>query len=918
MSEAQPDAAQTPARWRRIENLFHELLEMPLSEREAHLLSACGNDDALLSEVRGLLAHDTATGDLADAVQSEMAAIPARTALQQAGPYELLEEIGRGGMGTVYKARRADKAYDATVAVKLVRPGMDTDFVLGRFRQERQTLARLTHPNIARLLDGGTTAEGVPYIVMEYIDGPRITGYCRREKLNLEQKLRLMLPVCLATDYAHRNFVVHRDIKPGNILVDSTGTPKLLDFGICKLLHANPLDSELTITQGLGMMTPDYASPEQVLGEAISARSDVYSLGVVLYELLTGVRPHKFDKKSLLAIEEAICHTPVKPPSSAVQDSLSKALQGDLDNILMRALEKDPQRRYESAFALAMDLRRYLDHEPVTARAAGPMYRAGKFVRRHRVLTAAVAAVLTASTIGTMVSLRQMQRAEAREKQIRSLAKVFMYDVHDSVRDLPGATAARQKIVQTAVEYLDALAGSKPNDPDLLKELAAGYQRVADVQGSDSRGANLGQSRASLASYSKAIGFWDRYTKAVPTDRAGLIERLNTLRRSADLEALLDGDAKALTTYGRAEAGARALAEQFPSDEKLQALLADVLTVAGRRYRDAGELKTSLVKNEEALVITRRLADLVPRDSDRQTAVASAESAVGMTKARLGDLAAAMKLYESSARRGELMVATDPNNVSRKRNLMLAYSHLGDILGYPDLPNLGETAKAEAVYAKMVALAREIQAGDPKDARAATDSAIALLRWAMVLTDPASREQRLKEAAELIHARLEASPANLTLLTYDALVAFQLGLISESSGRRAAALAHWRRVIDIATPNLGKRNEAMLRVMTMAMRELTRCEPLDDLRRNGAARAAFALAQSEQAARAQDAGNVSAQVVVARSFGIHAVYHARLGEKGPAENWRKRALDLWKDLATRAGFQPGFRRELEEFERWRP
>lgn len=909
----------TEARWHQIESLFHQVLEIPAAEREAWLIKTCAADAELLREVRSLLANDATTSDLAGAIQGEMASLPVGPTVRQAGPYELLEEIGRGGMGTVYKARRADQAYDATVAVKLVRPGMDTDFVLSRFRQERQTLARLTHPNIARLLDGGTTAEGVPYIVMEYIDGPRINEYCRRANLDLEQKLRLMLPVCLATDYAHRNFVVHRDLKPGNILVDSTGTPKLLDFGICKLLHANPLDSELTITQGLGMMTPDYASPEQVLGEAISARSDVYSLGAVLYELLTGTRPHKFDKPSLLAIEEAICHKPVALPSLAAPSAAGKALQGDLDNILMRALEKDPQRRYESASALADDLRRYLDHEPVAARAAGALYRTGKFIRRHRVLTGAVVAVLLASTVGTVVSLRQMWRAEAREKQIRSLAKVFLYDVHDSVRDLPGATAARQKIVHTAVEYLDALAGSDPRDPELLKELAAGYQRIADVQGSDSRGANLGQSRVALASYSKANNFWNRYSAVAPADRPGAMERLNTLRRTADLEALLDGNQKALATYGRAEAGARILAGQHPGDQKLQSLVADILTVASRCYRDAGDLKTSLAKGEEALALAEQLSAEAPRDRERLSALASAESAVGMTKARLGELGPARKLYESAAQRGESLVAADPHNVSRKRNLMLAYSHLGDILGYPDLPNLGETAKADAVYGKMVALARQIQASDPKDARATTDVAIALSRWGIVSEAPAARAQRLTEAAALIRARLAASPANLTLLTYEAVIEHQLGITSAAAGRHLPALAHWRRAIEIATPHLGKRNDALLRVLTMAARELARYESVEELRHGGAARAAFALAQAEQAvARAKGNDSVSTRLLVARAYGIQALHYARLGQAAEATQWRQRSLDAWHELASRPGFLSHHRREMEEFERWRP
>src|SRR5262249_36897464 len=236
---------------------------------------------------------------------------------KRVGPYRLVRELGRGGMGTVYLAERDDEQYQTKVAIKRVGPGMDTDFILQRFRQVRQILARLQHPNIARLLEGGATGDGLPYIVMEYIEGSWITDYCNAHTLGIEERLALFLNVCSAVEYAHRQFVVHRDIKPGNILVDESGAPKLLDFGICKLLHAGRVEAAETIDGGMRMMTPDYASPEQIRGDRITVASDVYSLAAVLYELLTGAKPHRIEKNTPQAIERAICEQDVVRPSEA-------------------------------------------------------------------------------------------------------------------------------------------------------------------------------------------------------------------------------------------------------------------------------------------------------------------------------------------------------------------------------------------------------------------------------------------------------------------------------------------------------------------------------------------------------------------------------------------------------------------------
>src|SRR5262249_16005769 len=278
-------------RWRKVEEVFNQALDRPEAERDVWLRFACGDDDDLRFEVLSLLESDRAAAGSFVGSKVQRAVIQlgkeaqADVAGQRCGPYRLIPELGPGGMGAVYLAARDDEQYESEVAIKIVRPGLDTDFVLHRFRRERQILARLQHPNIARLLDGGTAADGTPYFVMEYIQGSWITNYVMEHQLTVEQRLRLFLHVCAAVEYAHRNFIVHRDLKPGNILIDSSGTPKLLDFGVSKVLIAGEPDA--SDTQSAGMMTPDYASPEQILGNPVTILSDVYSLGAVLYELLS-------------------------------------------------------------------------------------------------------------------------------------------------------------------------------------------------------------------------------------------------------------------------------------------------------------------------------------------------------------------------------------------------------------------------------------------------------------------------------------------------------------------------------------------------------------------------------------------------------------------------------------------------------
>jgi len=404
-------------RWQKVKDLFGDALEQEPAERKAFLDYACSGDEALRAEVESLLAAAQEATD-----QAEPESKPDRMLGRRLGAYQIVESIASGGMATVYLAHRADDQYRKSVAIKLIHPGLASDALCRRFRSERQTLAALDHPNIVRLLDGGTTEEGLPYLVMDYVDGRPIDEYCDQHQLTVEERLKLFRTVCGAVEHPHQNRIIHRDLKPSNILVTADGSPRLLDFGIAKLLSPELLlDMRLMTTAGIHHMTPAYASPEQVRGVAITYASDVYSLGVVLYELLTGHRPYRFKNYTQAEVEQVICETEAERPSTVVTraepdhgpgsssgnivtpeavsrargvplERLRRHLKGDLDNIVLKALHKEPQRRYGSVQEFSEDIARHLEDRPVKARANTLQYRTRKLIRRRK--TEMVALVL--------------------------------------------------------------------------------------------------------------------------------------------------------------------------------------------------------------------------------------------------------------------------------------------------------------------------------------------------------------------------------------------------------------------------------------------------------------------------------------------------------------------------------------------
>lgn len=533
---SQQSQAMDTGRWQRLNEIFASALEIHPASQSDFLNQICGGDDELQREVVAILAA-TRNADQRGFLEADVFADAAHliaaneiTAGTIVGGYRIVREIGRGGMGAVYLAER--EGFHQQVALKIIKRGMDTEALVRRFVMERDVLASLNHPNIARLLDGGTTTDGLPFIAMEYVEGKTITEYCDEKRSTIEERLLIFRKVCGAVTYAHQNLVVHRDIKPSNILVAPDGEPKLLDFGIAKLLsnqYGHTIEHTAT---GANLLTPEYASPEQIAGGKITTASDIYSLGVLLYELLCGRRPFSFKNRAPSDVLKIISERQPSAPSTAALTNqkvdedqndtkpcmlpetvaemrserparLHRKLAGDLDNIVLMALRKEPLRRYESVQQFAEDLRRHLDGLPVVARPATFSYRAAKFIERNRTATAfatiALLAIVTGLSIAiwqAVVARQQSQRAERRSNEVRRLTNTLLKDLEKEVEALPGSGRAHKKMFLVSIEYLNGLA-QETNDPAAWRQLSEAYVLLGKDYGYE--GGNRDEIRSNIS-----------------------------------------------------------------------------------------------------------------------------------------------------------------------------------------------------------------------------------------------------------------------------------------------------------------------------------------------------------------------------------------------------------------------------------
>jgi eukaryotic-like serine/threonine-protein kinase len=838
-----------PERWQHIKRVVGDALDVEPARRAAFVQEACGQDTKLRAEIESLLAG---TGErletFADELDSSLRGQNEETtrAGERLGAYEVVREIGRGGMGAVYLARRADEQYDKQVAIKVLKRGTDTDEVLRRFRAERQILARLDHPNIARLLDAGTTDDGLPYFVMEYVEGERITEFCSRHNLSVRERLELFLKVCAAIHFAHQRLIVHRDIKPGNILVTADREPKLLDFGIAKLLDDAEGGIEVTAPDRQ-RLTPGYASPEQVRGDAITTVSDVYSLGALLYELLTGAPPHRFGSAhpSPTELFHVIAEQEPASPSSA-----APALRGDLDNILLQALRKEPARRYPGVNAFAEDIRRYLNNFPVRARRDTFGYRTSKFVKRHRVGVAAAAVVALALIGGITVAVWQarvasVERAKAvqRFNEVRELARSVLFDYHDPIAALPGSTEVRRRLVQDARKYLDNLAKEASGDRALLRELADAYEKLAAVQGGVARttggnvlsASNLGDTAGAIASMEKALaireqlaqlsandpaamqalseayvimaGFYitsgppqtavDYLQKAIPIAESLLATHPTVPVRLLCSNAYMSigralgspsgpnvGDTRGALAYMQGALKMhQALATEFPQEVGYQQSLVAIHNGLGLIYSAMGEREEELEQSRKAIAVARRIVQAEPDNPFYRRELAVQLGNTGSALMQGKQTAEALELFREALTIYDALVAADPNDVPVRRQWAVAHRNVAVAIGGSD------PAQAHTHFGKATDILTEIVAKDPKNTdfgRQLAFTHLAKSRFQLEINDPAAAVLTAQEGTRLAEQLAAASPGDIAVQRTLALLFTQLG---HSHAKVAAAPA---------------------------------------------------------------------------------------------------------------------------------
>ncbi|HKY42320.1 MAG TPA: protein kinase [Pyrinomonadaceae bacterium] len=788
--------------------MLAEALELETGRQRAFLDEACAHDADLRAEVDLLLAHKVDTGDDAmeecveDAARFRMDADDQRTTRigTRIGAYRVLRELGHGGMGTVFLAERDDEHYRLRVAIKLINPGLSGETIRRRFRNEMQILADLNHPNIARLLDGGETADGVPYLVMEYVEGSPINRYYKEHNLSTEQTLRLFCIVCDAVQYAHQHLVIHRDIKPGNVLVTSEGLPKLVDFGIAKLLHDGRSVSEATAT-AMPFMTPEYASPEQVRGLSVTTATDIYSLGVVLYELLSGRLPYRLKSRVPHELAQAICdQEPERPSTTTVAVPASKPqkrLHGDLDNIVMMAMRKEPQRRYATAQQFAEDIQRHLHGLPVRARQDTFTYRAGKFIGRRKFAVAAAALIVVTLLVGIIatawqarVAREERARAERRFNDVRQLANSFVFEVHDAVVNLPGSTTARSLIVQRGLNYLDSLAQDAAGDRGLQRELAAAYEKLGVVQYTPSI-AHLGDLEGALQSHRKAAALRESLVAAEPNNRAYRRELLDSYWFIATLIGR-QGDLRRELEMIRQQLPARQELAAAEKDDFLDRYnLAGTHVYIGGSLMLMGDAQGALEHQKEALKIREATAASDPNTARARRALSISYEYMGLATDLAGDTKGALEWQQRGLEMREALVAADPLNTDLRLMLIESHRYVGDMFF-----KLGDVERASSHYQKQLAINEKMVAADPANAQVRSNMAVALIKAG----DIKARSRRTSEAladyreALRIREQLSATSQQDTSIRRDlAEVWLKLGDVLQLTGAKSEAREYYRK-----------------------------------------------------------------------------------------------------------------------------
>ena len=687
----------------RAADLFGELCELAQPARAARLRELEREAPGLAREVARLLELDAAADGPLERARGEVAAAAGRQLLgevapappERLGPWRLGARLGTGGMGEVYRGERSEGGFTQQAAVKIVRAGMASEGIVARFLVERQVLARLEHPAIARLLDGGVAPDGRPWFAMELVEGAPITAFAHERSLGIAERLRLMIEVAQVVDFAHRSLVVHRDLKPSNILITPEGGPKLLDFGLAKLLEAD-LDPGLTRTE-LRALTPAYAAPEQVLGGLVTTATDVYALGVLLYELLTGELPHARAATSTGRLAEEVARETIERPSARLRRASAPAddaarrarqLEGDLDTIVLRALAREPERRYGSAAALAEDLRRHLDGRPVRARPDTRRYRLGKFLGRHSLAVAAALAVALALVAGLGVALVQAERARVAATRAEAEAKRAEAEAGRARRE--GERATRMKDFLLSIFREASPQQRARGEPLSIEELLAAAEARIDAElAADpllqaDLWDDLGETRASAGELERASALIEKAIAAkrahLPPDDLSLVESLVNRGAIANLAGQAEPALAALDEAQRILA-ARGEADSEPATS-LAINRVHALLLLGR--------------NEEAAAAVERAHALAQRWQPGTPDAAMQRVNAGIVAQRRGLYPEARDHFEQAV--VELEAVVGPDHALMRVPLgwlgLLYEEHLGDL------------ARAVSYFERCVAIAR--------------------------------------------------------------------------------------------------------------------------------------------------------------------------------------------------------------------
>jgi len=741
-------AGSADSRWRLVEDLFETAVKKTPTERSRYLNQVCKGNEDLRREVESLLRHDELTkGIFQSAVCKALQELPTRRDKHigsRIGPYHVVRQLSQGGMGIVYLAIRSDQHYLQTVAIKIVKSGVNSEELVSRFRYERQILANLTHPNIGAILDGGSTKDGLPYIVMEYIDGRSITEFSRSRALSIRERIALFRSVCLAVHYAHQKLVIHRDIKPSNILVTQDGVPKLLDFGIAKLLAPELIPGDAPPTMPANrLMTPDYASPEQVLGKPVTTSADIYSLGVVLFELLTESRPYKTTSLPPSELERLVCHETTSKPSATagLPRRIAKELRGDLDNIVLMAMRKEPDRRYNSVEQFAEDLSRYLDGKPVIARQDTPLYRGEKFLKRHKTMAAAISGLFFVLAAGTTTTVSQAHTAERHRTELRTFVDSVILKLNDEIGGIPQSTEFREALASNTVDYLDNLAKDPDIDPKLSVEMARVYAKVGQIQGYPFN-ANLGHEDQALASFEKALRIAARLARQSASDSAATQLLIEMHLQVGAMQAYMGDIAKAVESNEKALRLAKAFAERpgsvlplpiddVPNSQRAGESRRSLLAAAhvGLAYAEAGAHQNQqAIRNCKAALAIVAGNDI--RSQFSQWIAGKAYKRLGQNFTELGPLPAALDAFRHAAEIRRRLVREYPTNLEYQRELFAVDLNLGEILGGAEYPSIGDIATTSLYFTEARKIAEKLARMDSRNMQARADLGSAYARTA--------------------------------------------------------------------------------------------------------------------------------------------------------------------------------------------